>query len=369
MAATTISRSLARFSPPGFVEDLDETGKQHWSQYISDIFDEVAAGYPEANDGPRLQFFNPLNTNKAEDMTTKIISWVAFPKIVSTDYPGKQRFKVADSDRGFQDEYCEWSVERRADGKIAKVTFTCEGPEYWKFLGKKNPKRVTELYKAFVNPQVQEADLFVNGKYDPLNKWNNSTNNGVMHLIQRNNTLTAEIELAGGASIVREKDGVILTDTQELINCSQYGAPERNSDPQIGAEVNALARAKASISLADPIGLYIHEFNPIGWVTPDGTAAKNFWKIVRGTPEQSLRAVYEVPAEKNYCVGDIKISGNPIKYGSQITDFIRIKLTGVAQNIGKSEAKPTKGCKGEDRTPAAFVSKKVTRATKLGAKV
>jgi hypothetical protein len=34
------------------------------------------------------------------------------------------------------------------------------------------------------------------------NTWNNSIANGAMHLIQRNNTLTAEIGLAAGASLV-----------------------------------------------------------------------------------------------------------------------------------------------------------------------
>jgi hypothetical protein len=37
---------------------------------------------------------------------------------------------MADASRLVQDEYLEWSVQRRpSDGKITSVTFTCEGPE------------------------------------------------------------------------------------------------------------------------------------------------------------------------------------------------------------------------------------------------
>ena len=41
-----------------------------------------------------------------------------------------------------QDEYCEWSVARNADGKITKVMFTTEGPEYWTYLAKAQPETV-----------------------------------------------------------------------------------------------------------------------------------------------------------------------------------------------------------------------------------
>ena len=38
-----------------------------------------------------------------------------------------------------------------------------------------------------------------------------------MHLIQQNNTLGAEIELAAAATIVREVGGQLVTDSQTLI--------------------------------------------------------------------------------------------------------------------------------------------------------
>lgn len=44
-----------------------------------------------------------------------------------------------------QDEYCEWSVERNAQGKVTRVMFTCEGPEYWTCLAEKQPETVLQV--------------------------------------------------------------------------------------------------------------------------------------------------------------------------------------------------------------------------------
>ena len=116
------------------------------------------------------------------------------------------------------------------------------------------------------------------------------TTNGVMHLIQRSNTLTAEIFLAAGATVVRiHSDDTIATEEQDLIECGRYGEPSRHSDPHIGAEVNELARAKADITLENPVGLYFGGLNTAGWETPDGTPPQNFWKYVRGTDENRSR--------------------------------------------------------------------------------
>jgi len=165
-----------------------------------------------------------------------------------------------------------------------------------------------------------------------------------MHLIQRNNTLTAEIELAAAATLVRQRNGQFITDEQELIDCGAYGQGERHSDPHIGAVVNELARLKADITLANPIGLCIAGLSVAGWQTLGGSNPLDYWKIVRGTPEKSLRAVYEVPAAKGFAVGDITINGRHIDFGAQIADFITIKLTGLATHLGQSTVAPLQGC-------------------------
>lgn len=348
---------INKFQPPANLEDLDSSQLEGWDRFIHDEIEQAAKGREETviqgkkytilNNAPRSQFFNPSTTEKLDDYTEKTIAWFGFPKKIKDGSPSdKARWKKADASREVQDEYCEWSVLKNNDGKIIRVSFTCEGPEYWEFLGRTNPEKVVELYKKCISNEVEREDLFdVDGTYNPRNKWNQDTTNGAMHLIQVNNTLGAEIELAAGASVVRAKEGKTLTEQQELIKCGKYGAAGRNSDPLIGSEVNALSRMGAMVSLKDPVGLYIdlEEFRTDGWVTPDKTNPREFMKIVRGTEEYALRAIFEVPKEKSYVVGDIKINGQEIKYGAMIADFVRIKLTGIAQNF-KHTPIPTFDC-------------------------
>lgn len=340
--------ALTQFDAPGFLKDLNTAGLKAWSDFISEELDEARERRdPQlSNFGPRPQFFNSLRTAPAADAVEKDITWSAFPRVVKIQsVSDRQRWRTADSSRDMQDEYCEWSVARDGQSeKITRVTFTSEGPEYWQFLASVNPQKVLELYRQHVSPKVNKSDLFQQGRYVARNRFNSSTTNGAMHLIQRNNTLTAEIELAAAASLVRKLDGELVTDEQALIECGQYGAPERHSDPHIGAVVNELARMKADVTLANPVGLFIGGLSVAGWQTPDGSNALDFWKIVRGTPEKALRAVYEVPQGRNFVVGDIKINGKPIEFGAQIADFITIKLTGLATRIGKSTVAPLEGC-------------------------
>ena len=220
---------VQRFTPPGRLKDFTETQKDQWHQLISDMFDQTVKGYTQwppdgtpryivRNNAPRPQFFNPSTTFPAPDLQQKKISWVGFPKKVSLDYPTDiARWRKADQSRDVQDEYCEWSVSKNKDDEITSVTFTCEGPEYWEFLGETNPSKVVELYQQYVSQDVKEEDLFQNGRYIPRNRWNNDTMHGAMHLIQSNNSLFAEVELAGGASMVRAKEGRVLDEQQELI--------------------------------------------------------------------------------------------------------------------------------------------------------
>jgi hypothetical protein len=156
--------------------------------------------------------------------------------------------------------------------------------------------------------------------------------------------LGAEIELAAAATIVREVGGQLVTDSQQLIQCGAYGQPERHSDPNIGAAVNELARQKADITLDNPVGLYIEGLSVAGWETPDGSNPLEYWTIARGTPQKTLRAVYEVPDGKHFVVGDIKIGGRRIEFGAQVADFITIKLTGLATRVGQSTVAPMNGC-------------------------
>jgi hypothetical protein len=342
---------LPAFDPPGFVDDLTAGQKQQWSDFISGTVDSEMTS---PNSGGH-HFYNATKTDPGADVTTAEISWTAFPRKVQINSPSdKVRWQTADGTRDVQDEYCEWSVTRNpGTGKITKVTFTSEGPEYWNFLAQANPAKVLSLYQQFVSPDVTMADLFPGGNYDPNNKFNNSTTNGAMHLVQVNNTLGAEIDISVRSTIIRKINGTVLTGERELVDCGQYGDPDRNSDPHIGAQVNALARQDAFIAVANPVALYIAGFAPVGWATPDGSDPKDFWKIVRGDAAHALRAVYEVPAAKGFTVGDITINGVPIAFGAQIVDFITIKVVGQAAGIGKNKVPAVTRCVGDGAAVAA----------------
>lgn len=350
--------TLSMFDPPGFLDDLNPAQRDAWSAFLSEQFDRAVQGSPEAFefDGPREQFFNPLTVSSDADAQEVDITWVAFPRNVTLgSVSDLQRWRRADASRDLQDEYCEWSIERDPDSdKITRVTFTCEGPEYWEFLANTTPAVALALYQELVSPDVQEADLFrPDGRYNPRNRWNATTVNGAAHLIQPNNTLGAEIELAGGSSVVRVIDGRLLTGEQELIRCGQYGGVERHSDPHIGALVNSLTRQQADVTLANPVGLYFADLNTAGWATPDDSDPKSYWRYVRGTPEKPVRAVYEVPPEVGFVVGDITIQGRPIELAAQIADFINMKLTGLGTRFGQSAVEPMTGCRRRRPPPEA----------------
>lgn len=242
------------------------------------------------------------------------------------------------------------------------------------------PETVLELYREH-NPgfNIKKEDLFPNNKYQRNNKWNNSTTPGcIMHLIHRNNTLGAQFHLAGQSTVLRiNSNGKPIRESDRLILCSRLGGPTRNSDPhvssspyffhlqqlqpkvltpspiQIGIEVNNLAHGQMLITVADPIGLYLDSFDGNSFHAPDDADVNSFWKWTRGTPAHSeggnahwVRAVFEVPPEKEYVVGDIQDqNGNKIQWEGQLADHIHVRLTGqvIQAGLHAAEAYPCIG--------------------------
>jgi len=272
--------------------------------------------------------------------------------------------------RGWQDEYCEWAVTRNANNQITRIDFTCENPEYWNSLWLIDPAKVVSLYQSILNkPQITLADLSLQGAvnpatggpvYNPLNKWNSgpvSTDalGGAIHLTSTPNTLQTEIGLATAATVQRNNPSGTTGNTQwpsrlynNLLCDAQYGQKNRNSDPTIGGTVNNLVNGMLTggkpqvATLADPPGLYIQMPNFNNYTTPDGTDASAFWNIVRGSEKLNdqygnpmpgnfiLHAVFEVPADKNYTVSDIKISNQNIQWGSQIAATFQMQIVASA---------------------------------------
>jgi hypothetical protein len=332
--------TLDRFSLPGNLTDLDEPLAQAWSDSISNRLDNEVAALVLGHPGLQPQFYNPAKLDVTGSPAP--ISWPAFPNIIDINFgDDPQRMFEEGERRDNQDEYLEWATTRE-NGKITRVTFTCEGPEYWDFVAQADPDLLVSLYGRLVGNSVPRKDVLTpGGTYIRRNRWNMQH---AVHLVQPNNTLSAEINIAAQATLLRRHDGHDpVTDPSELIECSRFGVEERHSDPHIGDIVNQQARAGCSVTLEDPIALYLEALpDPadLGIRKPDGTAAgEDCWRLERGDQNHILRAVFEVPAGETangapFAVGDMTIEGDPIEFGGQIVKAgLRVKLTGL---IGRS---------------------------------
>jgi hypothetical protein len=363
---------LARFDPPAEIDDLDtEALRNAWSEQVASMVEKNKTDL-QSTLGPQhpAQFFDELTDPKnMADRVEQDIIWQGFPRLLEKRFGENTSaaFSHAEDDtatavarQATQDEYLEWHVTRdnTPDKKIVRVEFTCEGPEYWSFLGEHAPDTVVALYQKHVNPSVTKAELFPDGThYQPLNKWN--TGSGAMHLTQANNTLNAEVNIGAFATIKRkDTDGSPITDADKLIRCAGFGAPGRASDPHIGDVVNSLARQGYSITIKNPIGLYIHAVDLTGFAKPDGTPiTPAYFTITRGSVGRGLRAIFEVPPGETsgghpFTVSDIDIGGVKLTFGGQIAKNISMKLIGVAVEKGKIN-NPMFGCDGEALSLAA----------------
>lgn len=370
-----------KFDPPGLLPDLSRVPGllEEWNQALSLWFDQTIKSeekrFKEHHAQPLVQYFNPVKAAPKGALVEQAITWNAFPKELLRKHSTEEAIRAADrldalsSYFGLpgdsynqpkyrpQNEYCEWHVFRDpATGNIRKIAFTSEPPEYyWALWGGSetgatfhgDPNTVLDLYRQYVSPEVEIKDLIASedmpqvqvrkGGYNPYNKWN--ITHGIMHLASPPNSLMAEIQLGGDASIARKSlSGRLLVEPDALIGATNYGGPDRNSDPTIGSTVNALVRLGAMITLANPVGLYMDHIDLSGWEAPDGGPVTDLVRIVRGLPGMIERLEVEVPSERGFSISDLRIGGASVLYGGQIAQCITVKLTGVAILAG---LKPT----------------------------
>ena len=395
--------TLKRFDPPAFLPDFARVPGllDQWSEAVSLWFDDSVKAeedtFKRKKVEARVQYYNPVRESPSGPAVEQAITWNAFPKELLRQF-GRDRALIEGdnlwplsrygkslADRVFDrtyyrplNEYCEWHVFREPQtGRIKRVTFTSEPPEYYsalfgdyvqgyQFHGDR--REFLELYRELVNADVQLKDLVASedlisatgeplvtkGSYNPYNKWN--TTHGIAHLAAPPNSLTAEIRLGADATVARkDARGKVLVEPEALVCCAGYGGPDRNSDPTIGSTVNALARLGAMVTLKNPVGLYMDHVDLVGWSAPDGDDVAEFVKIVRGQPGMIERLEVEVPAERGFTLSEVQIGGIPIAYGGQIAECITVKLTGVAVLAG---IKPVPiGCDGQCCIDYAYPTK------------
>lgn len=394
-----VQQSTFQFRTPAGIQDFTENpGKQKamnefWSNNLDGFTQQGMLNNPwnSTNTPETTNYYNPIDNNPASQ--TASIKWGAFPGRLGYNFPNatqEQLDEMADmgnmsgqitnspcsndgqqvayfpyGPRGWQDEYCEWSVTRNTKNQITRIDFTCENPEYWNTLWQIDPNKVLELYQNILGkPQITLADLSLPNVtnpitnqpvYNPLNKWNSGTvsddtKGGAIHLTSTPNTLQTEIGLATTSTVQRfnppttPSDDTLWPSSQynDLICVGVFGQRFRNSDPNIGGNVNNFVTSANIVTLANPPGLYIQMPDFSNYKTPDGTDASSFWTIARGSQTLKdengnllpgnfiLHAVFEVPESKGYTVSDITISNQSIDWASQIASTFKMQIVASA---------------------------------------
>jgi hypothetical protein len=425
--------SLSAFGTPARQQDFPSGSAEQqqldawWSTRVEGFTQQAIVGNPWTSQYQSDQtcYYDPLVTDIPTGTAAVLVSWVAFPNRLNqylgqAQSPPQNPYNLSDDDilrladtggvagtqaefkqiptvhcpladwsgtlgpygpygpRGWLDEYCEWSVTRNSEGKIVRVDFVCENPEYWYTLWQVDPSRVAAIYQQTLNlgvPTERQITVTVEdlqlvdpatGKpvidpstgrpaYNPLNKWNTGTvstrkgsasdTGGAMHLTSTPNTLQTELGLAGGASVLRQLGN---SDPQALICCGVYGQSYRNSDPHIGQAVNEAvsgsppSQSPAIVSLADPVGLYIQP--PENWelFTAPGTLdPQDCWQVLRGASTLHdpvtggefpgafmLHVAFQIPDSwpAGMTVEDIQIADAPIQFAGQIARTFQVGL-------------------------------------------
>lgn len=339
---------LTSFSFPGKVDDVP-AGPQRdalnaeWQRRVTEMFADVSSF---------AQFYDPTQLETPDGAQHHPVTWFAFPaRLNRKATTAKARAELADRSRDQQDEYCEWSVQRDAEGDVTKVTFTSEVPEYYAALWAVDPELVVALYRKHVSSDVQESELRGDGGYDPRNIWNLRTDGPIMHLCQGSNNLDAAVTLAAQATVLRESGGVRVTNQQDLVECGGLGNRLRSSDPQIASAINGLAALGERVTLADPLGLYLDRLETGSMQFPEGVSASDCWHVERGAAGHVVRARFELPPGKGK-VSDVTIHGAPITSGAQLADRVVVRIGAVSHSRGAFE--PTvAGCVGALAADAA----------------
>lgn len=319
---------VTQFDTPGSLRDMP-AGSPFFTQWHNYLAGQLTRVTP----GSVGEFYDPSEIN-VDPLAEHTLTWMGFPRreLVAGHRDDRRAAFTASESRPVQDEYFEWHVTKNSADKITKVVFVTETPEYWELIAKVDRARLVALYRAIVNPAVVEADLFTAGPiswaaqftdgsgqfYNRQNRWN--TTDGILHYIQTINTLNAALGLSQGS----------VNSHGARDNYEMPQSPATNVDPRVGMDIGSLGRKPLSITLREPIGLYMAGWNDTGWTKPDGLPVGDYWRVVRGVRGAALRVEYQVPASEGFVVGDIRIGGRRIEWGGQIAEHITVMVGGIA---------------------------------------
>ncbi|MGX5769301.1 hypothetical protein ACWKWN_00960 [Microbacterium trichothecenolyticum] len=307
---------LARFSAPAHIDDVGPGSDfpVRWHGLVSALIAE------STEVSGRGAYVNPALRPGARDRK-RAITWTGLSRPLLMKHRDDRRAAYAAAEsRDVQIEYLEWHVEKTG-GRISRVTFTTETPEYWTLLAEVHPDVVLALYRRLVSPDVAEEDLFPDGgAYEPRNRWN--TTDGIVHYIMPINSMG---DLLGVSQEIEPSQHAV--DGYDALPYSRA----TGADARINFDVWAISRLGLSVATADPPGLYMIGWDDSGWTKPDGSPVGDYWTIQRGAPGASVRVSYEVPAEEGFLVGDIRIGGREIEFGGQIAEHVTMSAHVVSE--------------------------------------
>ncbi|MGH3693897.1 MAG: hypothetical protein ACRDRX_07900 [Pseudonocardiaceae bacterium] len=316
---------VTRYDTPAGLRDVPEGSSFYdaWHGFVNG----------EVSDSPGSPWIDPVLVD-ADVMTVRALSWIGFPRATLTvDRRDDRAQGFADAEdagatgawRPRQFEYFEWYTTRDAAGKVTKVAFSTETPQYFELLAGVDKERVVELYRQHVDPAVQWDELVkADGTYDRHNRW--TTIDGIMHYVNGINELNQAIGLAktGASATFVNVDDPGLAPARDNFEFRVFD--DNAADDYIIREVAALGRSGFDITVHEPVGLYIDGWDDTGWTKPDGSPVGDYWRITRGRPGAVLRLEYEVPYEEGFVVGDILIGGRPVLHGGQLAEHMTSSL-------------------------------------------
>lgn len=372
--------STFSYAPPANQNDFAGNPRQaelllEWSGMIGSQFRSEIESL-RTTLGQQPLFFSEMDHALSASVPTASVPWVGFPRILQLRAAGDRTKMFQEAEKrgnaviGFadraltqpitqpfrqQDEYLEWVLIKNS-GRPVKYAFTAEGPEYWEFLGESDAVTTLRLYSDFAGRNLTASDiswseevwvrdrrtgqplrLYKIGDYNPYNKVN--LEECAAHLTHPANTLGAEINLAARATVQRmDSSGNLVTERRRLACCSNFGDPNRNSDPLIGAAVNSSVRGSTSLTLADPVGLYIQRFDSSRVADSNGNALEGWWRIVRGKEGRVLRAEFGPPTGSPLTLADVRVGNDePLTSGGQLAELVTMVIYARAVNLGVRE--------------------------------
>lgn len=263
------------------------------------------------------------------DFDNVLIDWKAFPVTAggSDEDIDRDRFLGGFRNRGRQDEYVEWAVERNSANQITAITFTTEFPEYFYALATVSEDAIIEgIKEIYPNSQPSTEELFGPGFNPanatplergeqfllqlPNNPWQNGKK-GILCLQQGFNTMGALFNLVGQCSVTQPG-----SPGQACTFVGNACGENRSSDPKVCTASQNARRGSKVISLADPCGISITNLEGV-WKNSNGpiniSTDSNIWQLIRNNKRGKL-----------IVTPDLKLDDVLINTGTQVSRVLRV---------------------------------------------